>query len=223
MALSLAGMRPCAAFIPLLTELLEVRTVAGHAPARSWRAASSSARPCTARLINVLESCAVRFRKLGGSSGCGILQLCASTPSDMAEHFPAHAIHGQGAMDASNLLKPMLGRGELRCIGATTLDEYRKYIEKDPALERRFQQVYVGQPSVVDTIAILRGLKERCGGSLTGTASVICARSRSLPCRACAQLLDGTSSNACLGKTRLFSTGVSASPQAGAAFCAWLS
>ena len=72
-------------------------------------------------------------------------------------------VHAQGAMDASNLLKPMLGRGELRCIGATTLDEYRKYIEKDPALERRFQQVYVGQPSVVDTIAILRGLKDRCG------------------------------------------------------------
>ncbi|KAK9904142.1 hypothetical protein WJX75_005374 [Coccomyxa subellipsoidea] len=66
-----------------------------------------------------------------------------------------------GAMDASNLLKPMLGRGELRCIGATTLDEYRKYIEKDPALERRFQQVYVDQPSVVATIAILRGLRER--------------------------------------------------------------
>jgi ATP-dependent Clp protease ATP-binding subunit ClpB len=65
-------------------------------------------------------------------------------------------------MDASNLLKPMLGRGELRCIGATTLDEYRKHIEKDPALERRFQQVFVAQPSVVDTIAILRGLKERC-------------------------------------------------------------
>ncbi len=66
-------------------------------------------------------------------------------------------------MDASNLLKPMLGRGELRCIGATTLDEYRKHIEKDPALERRFQQVYVDQPSVVATIAILRGLRERCG------------------------------------------------------------
>ena len=58
----------------------------------------------------------------------------------------------------------MLGRGELRCIGATTLDEYRKYIEKDPALERRFQQVYVGQPSVIDTIAILRGLRERWAG-----------------------------------------------------------
>ncbi|MBF2078589.1 MAG: ATP-dependent chaperone ClpB [Synechococcales cyanobacterium T60_A2020_003] len=67
----------------------------------------------------------------------------------------------QGAMDAGNLLKPMLARGELRCIGATTLDEYRKYIEKDAALERRFQQVYVDQPSITDTISILRGLKER--------------------------------------------------------------
>ncbi|KAJ8558528.1 hypothetical protein K7X08_034057 [Anisodus acutangulus] len=66
-----------------------------------------------------------------------------------------------GAMDAGNLLKPMLGRGELRCIGATTLNEYRKYIEKDPALERRFQQVYCGQPSVEDAISILRGLRER--------------------------------------------------------------
>ena len=68
---------------------------------------------------------------------------------------------GNSAMDASNMLKPMLARGELRLIGATTLDEYRQYIEKDSALERRFQQVYVGEPSVVDTIAILRGLKER--------------------------------------------------------------
>ena len=66
-----------------------------------------------------------------------------------------------GAMDASNLLKPMLARGELRCIGATTLDEHRQHIEKDPALERRFQQVMVDQPSVEDTISILRGLKER--------------------------------------------------------------
>lgn len=64
-------------------------------------------------------------------------------------------------MDAGNLLKPMLGRGELRCIGATTLNEYRKYIEKDPALERRFQQVFCDQPSVEDTISILRGLRER--------------------------------------------------------------
>lgn len=66
-----------------------------------------------------------------------------------------------GAMDAGNLLKPMLARGELHCIGATTLDEYRKYIEKDPALERRFQPVLVNEPSVEDTISILRGLKER--------------------------------------------------------------
>src|SRR5438128_2606947 len=67
----------------------------------------------------------------------------------------------EGAVDAANLPKPMLARGELRCIGATTLDEYRKYIEKDAALERRFQPVMVGEPSVQDTIAILRGLKER--------------------------------------------------------------
>ncbi|CAI0416499.1 unnamed protein product [Linum tenue] len=66
-----------------------------------------------------------------------------------------------GAMDAGNLLKPMLGRGELRCIGATTLNEYRKYVEKDPALERRFQQVFCPQPSVEDAISILRGLRER--------------------------------------------------------------
>src|SRR5436853_120704 len=67
----------------------------------------------------------------------------------------------EGAVDAGNLLKPMLARGELRAIGATTLDEYRKHVEKDPALERRFQPILVGEPSVEDTIAILRGLKER--------------------------------------------------------------
>ena len=67
----------------------------------------------------------------------------------------------EGAVDAANMLKPMLARGELRCIGATTLDEYRTYIEKDPALERRFQQVYVGEPTVNDTISILKGLRER--------------------------------------------------------------
>ncbi|MCD6220338.1 ATP-dependent chaperone ClpB [Candidatus Calescamantes bacterium] len=76
-----------------------------------------------------------------------------------------HAVVGaggaEGAVDASNMLKPYLARGTLRCIGATTLDEYRKHIEKDPALERRFQPVYVSEPSVEDTIAILRGLKER--------------------------------------------------------------
>jgi ATP-dependent Clp protease ATP-binding subunit ClpB len=85
----------------------------------------------------------------------------------------------QGAMDASNLLKPMLARGELRCIGATTLDEYRKHIEKDAALERRFQQVYVNQPSVEDTISILRGLKERYevhhGVKITDSALVAAA------------------------------------------------
>src|SRR5438477_130228 len=67
----------------------------------------------------------------------------------------------EGAIDASNMLKPALARGELHVVGATTLDEYRKHVEKDAALERRFQQVYVGEPSVEDTIAILRGLKER--------------------------------------------------------------
>ncbi|MEO1389417.1 MAG: ATP-dependent chaperone ClpB [Cyanobacteria bacterium J06634_6] len=76
-------------------------------------------------------------------------------------HTVVGAGASQGAMDAGNLLKPMLARGELRCIGATTLDEYRQHIEKDAALERRFQQVYVDQPSVADTVSILRGLKER--------------------------------------------------------------
>ena len=76
-------------------------------------------------------------------------------------HTIVGAGKADGAMDAGNLLKPMLARGELHCIGATTLDEYRKYIEKDAALERRFQTVMVGEPSVEDTIAILRGLKER--------------------------------------------------------------
>ncbi|MBD2319630.1 ATP-dependent chaperone ClpB [Phormidium tenue] len=85
----------------------------------------------------------------------------------------------QGAMDAGNLLKPMLARGELRCIGATTLDEYRKYIEKDAALERRFQQVYIDQPNVEDTISILRGLRDRYelhhGVKISDTALVAAA------------------------------------------------
>jgi ATP-dependent Clp protease ATP-binding subunit ClpB len=76
-------------------------------------------------------------------------------------HTVVGAGASEGSMDAGNMLKPMLARGELRLIGATTLDEYRENIEKDPALERRFQQVYVGEPSVEDTIGILRGLKER--------------------------------------------------------------
>src|SRR5437588_1386553 len=76
-------------------------------------------------------------------------------------HTVVGAGAAEGAMDASNLLKPMLARGELRCIGATTLDEYRKHIEKDAALERRFQPVLVDEPSVEETISILRGLRER--------------------------------------------------------------
>ncbi|MCC7464429.1 MAG: AAA family ATPase, partial [Gammaproteobacteria bacterium] len=76
-------------------------------------------------------------------------------------HTMVGAGKAEGAMDAGNMLKPALARGELHCVGATTLDEYRKYVEKDAALERRFQKVLVGEPSVEDTIAILRGLQER--------------------------------------------------------------
>ena len=76
-------------------------------------------------------------------------------------HTIVGAGKSDGAMDAGNLLKPMLARGELHCIGATTLNEYRQYIEKDKALERRFQPVMVDEPSVEDTISILRGIKER--------------------------------------------------------------
>ena len=76
-------------------------------------------------------------------------------------HTLVGAGKGEGAMDASNLLKPALARGELHCIGATTLDEYQKHVEKDPALQRRFQPVFVGEPTVEDTISILRGLKEK--------------------------------------------------------------
>src|SRR5947199_4473047 len=91
-------------------------------------------------------------------------------------HTVVGAGRAEGAMDAGNLLKPLLARGELHCIGATTLDEYRKHIEKDAALERRFQPVLVDQPSVEDTISILRGLRERYelhhGGRITDTALV---------------------------------------------------
>jgi ATP-dependent Clp protease ATP-binding subunit ClpB len=76
-------------------------------------------------------------------------------------HTVVGAGAAQGSMDASNLLKPALARGGLRCIGATTIAEYRKYIEKDKALERRFQQVMIEQPSPEDTVSILRGLKPR--------------------------------------------------------------
>ena len=80
----------------------------------------------------------------------------------------------EGAMDASNMIKPLLARGELRLIGATTLDEYRQYVEKDAAFERRFQQVFVGEPSVEDTIAILRGLR-------SATRSITACASRTRP------------------------------------------
>ena len=76
-------------------------------------------------------------------------------------HLVLGAGKTEGAMDAANLLKPMLARGELRCIGATTVDEYRKHVEKDAAFERRFQQVPVSEPSVESTVSILRGLKEK--------------------------------------------------------------
>lgn len=87
---------------------------------------------------------------------------------------------GNGGMDAANLLKPLLARGELRCIGATTLEEYRKYVEKDAAFERRFQTVYVGEPNVLDTVSILRGLKEKYelhhGVRITDSALVLAAQ-----------------------------------------------
>ena len=118
---------------------------------------------------------------------------------------------GDSAMDAGNMIKPMLARGELRMVGATTLDEYREHIEKDPALERRFQQVFVGEPSVEDTIGILRGLKERYevhhGVRITDAAIVAAAT----PCRT------GTSRPASCPTRRSTS---STRPPAG---CAWRS
>ncbi|AFY78046.1 ATP-dependent chaperone ClpB [Pleurocapsa sp. PCC 7327] len=112
------------------------------------------------------------LREVTNSDGCIILFIDEV-------HTVVGAGSREGSMDAGNLLKPMLARGELRCIGATTLDEYRKHIEKDPALERRFQQVYVKQPSVEDTISILRGLKERYevhhGVKITDSALVAAA------------------------------------------------
>ncbi|KAG2308283.1 hypothetical protein Bca4012_082649 [Brassica carinata] len=95
-----------------------------------------------------------------------VKEITASNGKTLLFIDEIHTLVGAGScegdpMDASNLLKPMLARGELRCIGATTLSEYRKYIEKDPALQRRFQQVFCGQPSVQDTVSILRGLRQR--------------------------------------------------------------
>lgn len=94
------------------------------------------------------------LREIGESDGQVVLFI-----DEM--HTVVGAGAAEGAVDASNLLKPALARGELHCVGATTLDEYREHIEKDPALERRFQPIYIGEPSVEDTIAILRGLKDR--------------------------------------------------------------
>src|SRR6187551_106055 len=95
-------------------------------------------------------------------------------------HLVLGAGKAEGAMDAANLLKPMLARGELRMIGATTLDEYRKHVEKDPAFERRMQQVFCNEPSVQDTISILRGIKERYeahhGVRIADSALVIAAQ-----------------------------------------------
>ena len=111
-------------------------------PARSTAASSrSGSRPCS--------------RRSSGSDGQVVTFI------DELHTVVGAGATGEGAMDAGNMLKPMLARGELRLVGATTLDEYREHIEKDAALERRFQQVFVGEPSVEDTIAILRGLKER--------------------------------------------------------------
>lgn len=94
-------------------------------------------------------------------------------------HTMVGAGKAEGSMDAGNMLKPALARGELKCVGATTLDEYREYVEKDPALERRFQKVLVDEPTVEDTIAILRGLKERYelhhGVNITDSAIVSAA------------------------------------------------
>ncbi|KAG5049599.1 hypothetical protein JHK85_010702 [Glycine max] len=87
-----------------------------------------------------------------------------NVPSNLSDVRLIALDMGEGSMDAANLFKPMLARGQLRCIGATTLEEYRQYEEKDAAFERRFQQVFVAELSVVDTISILRGLKERCEG-----------------------------------------------------------
>jgi len=103
------------------------------------------------RLKAVLDE----VRGVDGSGGANVLLFIDEV------HQLVGAGKGEGAMDASNLLKPALARGELHCIGATTLDEYRKYIEKDAALERRFQPVLVGEPTVEDTISILRGLRDK--------------------------------------------------------------
>jgi ATP-dependent Clp protease ATP-binding subunit ClpB len=136
-------------------------------------------------------------------------------------HTMAGAGKAEGAMDAGNMLKPALARGELHCVGATTLDEYRKYIEKDAALERRFQKVLVDEPSVEDTIAILRGLQERYevhhGVDITDPAIVAAATlshryitDRQLPDKAI-DLIDEAAARVISGAWRSCSTGRSRS------------
>ena len=161
---------------------------AGPRTTRSSSASPASARPPSSRAWPGASSRATspRASRTSGSSSLDLGAMVAGSKyrGEFEERLKAvlkeitdsegeiitfidelHTVVGagaaEGAMDAGNMLKPMLARGELRMIGATTLDEYRKRIEKDAALERRFQQVYVGEPSVEDTIAILRGLKER--------------------------------------------------------------
>ena len=115
---------------------------------------------------------------------CTILYVCLPSRLSLSLCVWSCRVLGagktEGSMDAANMLKPMLARGQLRCIGATTLNEYKKHVEKDPAFERRFQQVLVPEPSVVDTVSILRGIKgryeEHHGVRITDSALVLAAK-----------------------------------------------
>ena len=143
-----------------VVEGLAQRIVAGDVPESLARTSAGRARP-----RGDGRRCEVPRRVRGAAQGRPRRDQGQRRPGRHLHRRAAHRRRrrgdGDGAMDAGNMLKPMLARGELRMVGATTLDEYREHIEKDPALERRFQQVFVGEPSVEDTIAILRGLKEK--------------------------------------------------------------